>query len=303
MLDLRLLRYFVAVAETEHVGRAAERLHISQSPLSRQIMQLEDQLGVMLFERSRQRIRLTPEGLDFLAEARLLLAHAQRIETFGRHLGAGAAGRLAIGYVEGAMHAPLLSAALRRFRRGRPAIALSLQGLRSGAQVERLRDRSLDLGFVYTPPAPDDPDIDGALVLDEPVLLALPANDPLCRRKAIRPEHLDQRPWITVVRQPGDTNRPAFLAACAQAGFTPDVMYETSDPLSSLGLVAAGLGLAVAQASLRSAAPPEVVFRELPWFDRRVRVYMLWRRADPRPLVAAFRAAVGGGEGGSSGAS
>ena len=291
MLELRQLRYFIAVAETENVGRAAELLHISQSPLSRQIKQLEDQLGVLLFERSRQRIRLTQEGRDLLGEARALMANAQRVEAFGHRLGSGTAGRLAIGYVEGAMHANVVSPALRRFRRGSPSVTLSLQGLGTSVQFDRLRQRTLDLGFVYRAPEPES-DLSSAVVLDEPLMLAMPKDDPLRKSRLIKPSQLDRRVWISVVRQPVDTIRPALLAACLRAGFTPDIAYETSDPLSSLYLVSAGLGLAVVQASLGANAPPDVVFRELPWFDLRVNVHLAWRSDDRRPLVGEFHQAV-----------
>ncbi|GKS88275.1 LysR substrate-binding domain-containing protein [Acidovorax sp. SUPP2539] len=292
MLDLRQLRYFIAVAETENIARAAERLHISQSPLSRQIKQLEDQLGVQLFERSKQRVHLTQEGHDLLGEARALMANALRVEAFGRRLGSGEVGRLAIGYVEGALHANVLGPALRRLRRASPSVALSLQGLGTTVQFERLRQRTLDLGFAYR--APDEAaGLRSALVVDEPLLIAMHKDDPLRKAKAIQPAQLDQRPWISVVRQPVDTIRPALLAACQRAGFTPDIVYETSDPLSSLHLVSAGLGLAVVQASLGAAnASPEIVFRELPWLDLRVRVHLVWRAQEQRPLVARFRGAV-----------
>lgn len=102
---------------------------------------------------------------------------------------------------------------------------------------------------------------------------------------------LDGRVWITVVRQPDDTNRGQFLAACAEAGFLPDIAYETADPLTSLGLVGAGLGLATVQASLRTAAPPSIVFRDMPWFGRMVSIHLAWRRQDQRAVIADLRQA------------
>ncbi|BAB54194.1 LysR substrate-binding domain-containing protein [Mesorhizobium japonicum] len=293
MFDLRQLRYFITVAETGNVGRAAEILHISQSPLSRQIMQLEEQLGVALFERARQRVHLNAEGRAFLTEARALIANARRVEEFGRSLASGAVGRLAIGYVEGAVHAGLVAGMLGQFRRERPQLHLSLMSLRSAAQLEGLHLRTLDLGLVYSPPPADYPEIASMLVRREPLVLAIPEGDALTAVADIGPHHLDGRPWVTVVRQPADTNRGQFLAACIEAGFVPDIAYETADPLTSLGLVSAGLGLATVQQSLRSAAPPGIVFRDLPWFKRSVAIYLAWRRQDERAVIGDLRKAVG----------
>ncbi|MBZ9863091.1 LysR family transcriptional regulator [Mesorhizobium sp. CA12] len=292
MLDLRQIRYFVAVAEAGNVGRAAEQLHISQSPLSRQIIQLEEQLGVALFERARQRVHLNAEGRAFLAEARALLANAARLEELGRNLASGATGSLAIGYVEGAVHAGLIADMLRDFRRARPDFHLQLRSRRTAAQFEDLRQRVLDFGFVYAPAPQRDPDIESILVRREPLVLAMPEGDPLAAVADIAPGHLNGRVWITVVRQPGDTNRAQFLAACAESGFMPDIAYETADPLTSLGLVSAGMGLATVQESLRSTAPPGIVFRDLFWFKRSVEIHLAWRRNDWRAAIADLRKAV-----------
>jgi len=291
MLELRQLRFFVAVAETENVGRAAALLNISQSPLSRQIMQLEAQLGLVLFERAKQRLRLTDEGREFLGEARALLAQGARLEAHGRALGTGEAGALRIGYVEGAVHAGVLSDTLRRFRGDRPGLQLHLLSLRSHAQFEALRQHRLDLGISYAAAPSADEALASRLLIEEVLLMALPAGDPLAGRDVISPGDLDGSTWVTVVRQPDDSNRDAFLAACARAGFTPQIAYETADPLTSLGLVSAGLGYAVVQKSLKDAAPVGVVFRELPWFDRRVALHLVWRRADHRPVIDALRQA------------
>ena len=142
MIDLRQLKYFVVVAEEEHVGRAAERLHISQSPLSRQIAQLEERLGLMLFERNQQRIRLTADGQTFLAETRSLLTHANRLESLGKRLGRGEDGGLCIGYIENAIaarHQVDVKAAALQFALAHPAVAAVIPGSsRPGRMAEDL---------------------------------------------------------------------------------------------------------------------------------------------------------------------
>lgn len=291
MLDLRQLRYFIAVAETENVGRAAEQLHISQSPLSRQIKQLEEQLGVLLFERSKKRVRLTQEGRDLLGEARTLMANANRVETFARRLGTGNAGRLAVGYVEGAMYANVVSPSLRAFRIASPSVTLSLQALGTAVQFEYLRRHMLDVGLAYRMPERES-GLSGALVLDEPLTLAIPKGHPLCRSRTVKPAQLDGQTWIAVTRQPVDTIRSALLSACQDAGFTPDIAYETSDPLASLYLVSSGLGVTLVQSALKHNAPAGIVFRDLKWLNLRVKIHLIWRSDDARPIVATFRDAV-----------
>src|SRR5471030_2953922 len=180
--------YFVADPAELPVRRAAERRDSSQSLWSRQIAQLEERLGLMLFERNQQRIRLTRDGQTFLAETRALLTHANRLESLGKRLGRGEEGGLCIGYIENAMHAGVLPGALRVLRGMRPNVHIALYNLPSTDQLEGLRQRSLDIALVGEPPAADDPDLQAFQVLDEPMLLALPAHHPLAEQKVLLPE-------------------------------------------------------------------------------------------------------------------
>ncbi|MBD9579658.1 LysR family transcriptional regulator [Pseudomonas sp. PDM23] len=289
MLDLRQLRYFVAVAEVEHVGKAAETLHISQSPLSRQIAQLEERLGLQLFERSQQRLRLTSDGRTFLHEAKALLKHAERLESLGRRLGRGETGGLCIGYVSHAIHAGVLPEALRHVREERPGIHIALYNLSAQEQFEGLRQRSLDVALVCEPPADDDPDLLAAPVFDDPLHLALPLDHPLADKPLIEPADLHEQDWIMVEGQLQPNRRERFLASCVAAGFTPQIRLEAAEPLSAIGLVSAGLGLALIQQSIGGERTPNVVLRELPWLGQSTGLWAAWHRVDLRPIVADFR--------------
>ncbi|MET0321108.1 MAG: LysR family transcriptional regulator [Duganella sp.] len=289
MLDIRQLQYFVTVAEEEHVGRAAERLHISQSPLSRQIAQLEEKLGLALFERSQQRIRLTRDGRTFLAETRAFLVHATRLEALARRLGRGDEGGLCIGYIDNAMHSGVLPDGLRTLRATRPQVHVALYNMHSAEQIEGLRQRSLDIALLCEPPAADDPDLDSALVLSDPMLLALPASHPLADRATLAPGDLSAQDWILVRHKETALKHDNFIAECARAGFTPNIVMEATEPMTALGLVAAGLGIAMVQHGLRHQTPPGVVLRALPWFTYRTPLWAAWHRINLRPLVGSFR--------------
>ncbi|MHC8395240.1 LysR substrate-binding domain-containing protein [Pseudomonas sp. LB3P93] len=286
MIDIRQLRYFVAVAEEEHVGRAAERLHISQSPLSRQIAQLEERLGLTLFERSQQRIRLTRDGQTFLAETRALLTHANRLESLGKRLGRGEEGGLCIGYIENAMHAGVLPNALRVLRVDRPNVHVALYNQSSAEQLEGLRQRSLDIALVSEPPVADDPDLLGFQVLDDPMLLALPEDHRLAHQATLTPADLADQEWIGVQHL---TSRADFVSACIRAGFTPDIRMEATGPFTAMALVASGLGIAMIQKGLSRNAPPGVVLREVPWIGYTRPLWAAWHRINLRPLVETFR--------------
>lgn len=277
-LDLQQLRYFVAVAETENVGRAAELLHISQSPLSRQLRQLEERLGLTLFTREKQRLKLTPAGRGFLDEAKALLAHAARVQQHAADAGRGEAGTLVVGYVAGAVHAGVLGRAMQALQRAVPGARLQLRSLRSAEQFAALQRGEIDLGYAYSAPPLDSPLVSCPLV-EEPFLLAVPAGHPLA---GDAPIDLNGQP---LVASPSWQAREELLAACASVGWTPDLRYEAADPTAALGLVAAGLGLALVQQSLSAAAPAGVVLRPLPeGFPLRVRIHCVHPER-PSPLA------------------
>lgn len=289
MLDLKLLRAFIVVAETEHIGRAAEQMNISQSPLSRQIMQLEDQLGFLLFERVRQRIRLSDEGRHFLEDARRLLAHATETERAARRLAHGEVGHLAIGYVEGAMHAGLLPRALGRLSAARSDARIELHALSSSEQREALLERRIDFALTYA--APDDHTLERWKVLEEPLLLAMSPENALAKHPAVAARDLDGQRWIALSAKRNPVARQRFLDHCLASGFKPDIQIETEDVLTALRLVACGLGVTFVQASLRDALPNKVLFRDVTWFPSRVSIFAVRRKNDPKPLVAVFEQA------------
>ncbi|PMS23081.1 LysR family transcriptional regulator [Trinickia dabaoshanensis] len=275
-MELQQLRYFVAVAEMEHVARAAERLHISQSPLSRQIRQLEDHLGLQLFERIKQRVRLTPAGRDFLEQARDLLSRAERVEERARQIGKGEACSVSVGYCEGIIHNGRLPAALRRFRAAHPRVNLKLAAMRSGEQIDALERSLIDIAFVYNLPQPTE-SLTSRLLTSEPFVLALADDHPLAAKDEVMPSDLDGMPWIALPKSINPAARERFLAACAAAGFTPDIQFEVAQVSTTLGLVSAGLGAAVMQSSMRRMSPPGVAFKRIDWLPLGVDIHLLWR--------------------------
>ncbi|WP_217640138.1 LysR family substrate-binding domain-containing protein [Paracidovorax valerianellae] len=176
---------------------------------------------------------------------------------------------------------------VRALKAASPSLTLSLQALGTATQFDYLQRRMLDVGLVYRMPDRDT-GLSGTLLSDEPLTLAIPKGHPLCASKTINPSQLDGQPWIAVTRQPADTIRAALLAACRDSGFTPDIAYETSDPLASLYLVSAGLGVVLVQSALKTRAPAGISFRDVNWLNLRVKLYLAWRTDDSRPLVAAF---------------
>lgn len=253
MLDLDRVHAFTVVAKHENVSRSAEELHISQSPLSRQVLALEAELGVQLFTRTRKRLRLTAEGRAFLADAHRLLEHAASVE-------ARRPAPLTVGYVPAAVHGGSLPRDLERWRRKHPEQTIRLRAMRTSEQLDALAAGTLDVAYVHAPAG-----LESTLVLEERFHLAAP-------RRGKPAALLRELPLIWTS---GSAHALGELrAACASLGVTPDLGVEAHDPLVVLELVAAGLGVSLVQASLRRRAPDGVRFVALPeTFPLDVRVY------------------------------
>lgn len=252
MLPLDKLAAFVAVARLENVSRAARALHISQSPLSRQIRAFEDAVGVALFTRARKRLQLTPAGRALLADASDLLDAAAGVERRARAVARGAR-HLTIGYVAGAVYCGGLARDLARLRRRAPATTVELRAMRSADQVRALALGAIDVGYAYAPAG------DGTLVAREPFLLAAPRDQPGRAR-----ELLQALPLITLPEATAARAQAELLGACARIGAVPRVGVEAADPAVVLALVGAGLGVGLVQAGLRPYASGAVRFVPLP---------------------------------------
>lgn len=281
--DLPLLRAFVAVADEQSVGRAALRLNITQSPLSRQIQRLEADLGFPLFHRVRKRLTLTAEGRQFLGHARTLLTQAEALGMAAQRLKQGQELPLSIGYVQAALHTGLLSAALRQWTASADHGGVRLRLLRSYEQAEALERGEIDLGLVHS--LPDRPGFAHRRLSDDPVQLAVPAGHPCAAAGPPTAAGLDGQPWIALDRALNPEFRLRFLEACRAYGFQPDIRYETADVPTALALVAAGLGCVVMhRGATRWGVPEGVALFPLPGFGINLVTHALWR---PGALSAA----------------
>jgi len=285
-LDLRLLHYFTVVAETEHVGRAAARLAISQSPLSRQLRRLEAQLALTLFVREGKRLRLSEAGRRFLPEAQRILKEAKRVARYAVRLSKGESARLSIGFVRNAFWGALLPKALRRFKALYPEVEIELHNRNSAAQLQMLLRKEIDLAFVHWPALSKR--IESECVMREPYVLAAPSGHPLLAQQVLQPTDMDALPWIVIERKADPLAHEQLLAACAKVNFRPDIQFETTDLPMCLNLVAAGLGFCLVQRGVTNPHPELIELRVLPWLNLELSVFLARRREHPAQPIGDF---------------
>lgn len=296
-MELRHLRYFVAVAEERHFGRAAERLHIAQPPLSHQIRQLETELKVTLFDRTTRSVELTPAGELMLERARAILATVDATTIDVARAAAGEVGRLALGFTGSATY-ELLPTIARVLREELPNITLELFGeMLTPRSVTGLQDRSLDLAFLRPPVR--EADLAVHVVRREPLIAALPEQHPLAALTSVPLSQLAGEPFISYPSHYRSVVRDAVVDACSKAGFSPNVVQEVGETSTLAVFVAAGLGVALVPASVQHLHITGTVYRPLAGTTEEVALALAYRTDDDSPVLrralARIHSLVGGG--------
>jgi DNA-binding transcriptional LysR family regulator len=290
-MELRHLRYFVAVAEEGHVTRAAERLGIQQPPLSQQIRALETELDVQLFRRKPRGVELTQAGEALLAEARAILDRVAHAAVVARRTARGEAGRIGLGFTSSASFHPLVPRLIREFREASPLVALSLEEAGTGELVDGLRAERIDAAFVRSPIGPAE-DLTVHSLLEEEMVAAVPAGHrlaPAARAARLPLRALESETFILYRRPLGPGLYDAIIAACHRAGYSPCIGQEAPRMLATLSLVAAGLGVTLIPASMQRLGIEGVAYRPL---ERNAGVVaplnLACRRGENAPAVGRF---------------
>jgi len=259
-MEIRHLRYFNAVAQELHFGRAAQKLHISQPPLSQQIQELERELGVQLFYRTKRHVELTEAGTLFLKETRLILDQVAHAVQTAQRASRGETGRLMVGFVMSAT-CSILPEILRAFRERYPGVTLVLEEATTGSGIAALKDNKLHLCFVRLPIR--DEALTSEAIVKESLILAVPEGHRLSRRARISLAQIADEPFVLFPRTHGAGFYDQILASCHQAGFSPKVVQEASQMQTILSLVAAGVGVALIPDSVKSLRQDNVRYLEL----------------------------------------
>jgi DNA-binding transcriptional LysR family regulator len=290
MFDFRQLRYFIAVAEELSFTRAAQRLHLSQPPLSQQIQALEQDLGIRLLERDKRNVTLTEPGRLFLEQARQILAMAEDARSLVAEAAAGFSGHLRLAYTVSVSFHPALPQTLLRLGQRAPNIRVWLSEMYTEPQFAALRAGQIDVGFVRDVPSHEDDA--RALRLDiidyEPLLLALPSGHRLANRDSLELGEVAGEPFVVQPRELAATLYDRLVRLAAKAGFHPTVRQQAQQINGLVALVAAGIGLALIPASMQAVKLAGVSYVPLADPDAYLLLAVASRAENPSPVVSQF---------------
>jgi DNA-binding transcriptional LysR family regulator len=292
-MELRHLRYFVAVAEELHFSRAALRLHIGQPPLSHAIQTLEADIGAQLLERTKRWVRLTEAGKLFLADARRILALSEQAGETARRAERGEAGVLRVGFTSSTPFTPLFAATINRYRAQYPAVTLTLHEMATGLQLEAIGQRNLDLGFMRPPDGAEDadtytPTLRFAKLRKDPLVVVLPTAHALASKARIALKELAGTPFVMYPHTAGTGIHPQILRLCRTAGFVPRVALEAGEASTIIGLVAAGCGVSILPATFERIHMDGVCYRTISDAGATTPLLLAQRKGEHAPLADAF---------------
>jgi len=287
-MELRHLRYFVAVAEELNFTRAAERLYMAQPPLSTQIRGLEEELGVQLLERDKRRVYLTQAGRHFLDRARTILASVQSAKDEVKSAASGEVGKLTIGFTASSVLTAALPAAIRKYRDTHPLVVLKMAEMTSMHQLDAIHQRTLDFGVLRKP----NIGVPAGVTIEEwysaPLVAAMPEQHVLTQGKGIFIKELRDVPLIVYPRDSGIGLYWKVLDLCSKAGFRPVTMQEARDASTMIGLVSSGLGVAIIPSEMQCIQLPGVLYSRILDKEAVSSLYMGYRDADCNPHLEAL---------------
>jgi DNA-binding transcriptional LysR family regulator len=284
-MDLRRLIYFVAVAEELHFGRAASRLAIAQPPLSRQIAQLEADLGVMLIDRSRSQIRLTQAGSVLLERARDVIERLDRTEREIKRIGEGFSGHLRVAFVGSATYGALPTV-IKAFRSAYPDVELALSAMNNAELKRAVIQREIDIAVAR--PSLDDEELKSERLLHEPLILALPDTSALLQDRPIRLSPLRDETFILYPRKPRPSFADHILKICLDEGFIPKSQVLAQDFQTAISLVSVGVGIALVPESVSQSERPGVAYRTYDGHNPGTSLSLNYRRDNRMPQLFNF---------------
>ncbi|MBB5575221.1 MULTISPECIES: LysR family transcriptional regulator [Rhizobium] len=284
-MELRHIRYFLALAEAGNFTRAAAKLGIGQPPLSQQIRDLENEVGAMLFHRVPHGAELTEAGEAFLSEAKAAVDAAEKAKLAAQRANRGEIGRLALGFTASSAFNTIVTETIREFRGHWPEVRLSLTEMNTNALMERLMRGEIDAAFIR--PGLEDPrDVRLKRFADEPMLIALPAHHPLAEKERVPIAALAGEPFILFPRMVGLSLYDDIVGACREAGFELVVMQEAPQIPSVVNLVAANLGVSIVPASIAQIKLDGVAYRQIDGPPVVARLGLASLKAQRSPVVA-----------------
>lgn len=284
-MDLKKLRYFIAVAEELHFNRAAQKLNITQPPLSQQIQGLEEDLGVKLFERTKRQVQLTSAGAIFLEESRNIVAQLERSIKMTQLASQGKVGQLSIAFVDSAAGGMMVNV-VKKFRERYPDVQLTLTEMTSAQQLKALHDGKIHVGFLRW--ADPSPSITSRLCTNESLVAVLPEMHPLAIHPNLSLSSLANEPFILSPHHMGASYHDLILDVCEQHGFKPRIVQEAVQMYTIVNLVAAGIGISIVPSSVCVFQRSGVVFRSFDEDTPPVPLYAAWKTANRETVLAHF---------------